>query len=230
MDETDIYGFSPDSTFHKHLGRDVWVMDDHRWAFYIWEKIRFEHFPADPFHLIHADYHWDHIDYFDTNSDLLDELLSASLETLQDWTVRDAAPIRYDSFIAPAVRRKSIKTIHWFCKQEEEDNGFDSDFLEAYDCPQYFYPTSLDLGKASIKSPLIFDLCLDLFNRNDKDMWVGDIWPNEEIEEFLSNCEALIQQASGVTVSLSFGYSGSKDDTRRLVSVVIPAIARYRAD
>lgn len=228
MNIPDISKLHPDPYYNEHLGQNVWLMDNHRWAFYFWEKIRSEHFPLTRFHLVHADYHWDQIDDVEEDPEVLAQLLAASVETLRIWTARDESPIRYESFIAPAIRRRALEAVHWFCKQDEEDNGFDEEFLHEHDCCQYFYSKSSELGKASIKDPLIFDLCLDLFNRNDKDMWAGDLWSHQEIDNFLIDCGGLIHRAAAVTLSLSFGYSGSEDDTRQLASIVIPKIAQLR--
>lgn len=218
----------PDSSYLKHLGRDIWLMDNHRWAFYVWEKYHAESTTLRRFNLIHADYHWDNGDDFLERPDLAALLPGASLKELWNWTTQNQKPIIYDSFIAPTVRRETLAVIHWLCKQAGTPDGFSEEFLREFNCSQKFYSNSNELKQTSIADPLIFDLCLDLFNRNEKMMWAGDLWPENEIKEFLDDCSALIQRAIAVTVSLSFGCSGTEDDTRRLAAIVIPKLNSFR--
>lgn len=217
-----------DPSYFENLGQNIWLMDDHRWAFYLWEKIREEHAPDTRFNLVHADYHWDHNDDIEEDEEVARGFLTASVEQLREWTAREGRPIIYDSFIAPAVRRRLLTSIHWYCKQMDEDNGFEESFLQQFDCVQYFYWSSDALQSANIQDPLIFDLCLDLFNRDDNNMWSGDLWSDQDIDLFLRDCQDLIHRAAVVTVSLSFGYSGSEADTRRLASIIVPRLLLYR--
>ena len=42
-------------------------MDDHKWAYYVWEKYRCESVHNPPFTLVHLDRHWDGVDDFTNN-------------------------------------------------------------------------------------------------------------------------------------------------------------------
>ena len=229
----DDYPFDelvPDPTFFDDLGRGIWLMDDHRWALYIWEKIR-ETRQLDAAVLVHADYHWDAIDDCFENSGLQEKIQHATVADIYDMTKAGKKPIQCDSFIAPAVRRRIIKTIHWFCLQSEDDTdpGFDSEFLSEFECDQIFHANHAEFIEASIDKPILFDLCLDLFNRDD-DRWnKGSIWSNDEIDSFLQSCRKLVFDAEVITVSLSFDYSGSKTDTITLARHVLPSLYEQRA-
>ena len=75
---------------------------------------------------------------------------------------------------------------------------------------------------------MIFDLCLDLFNRSDK--WaIGDLWTDEDIRDFLEQVRPVIERAALVTVSLSFEHSGTEADTRHLAALVLPPIVQWRS-
>ena len=74
---------------------------------------------------------------------------------------------------------------------------------------------------------MIFDLCLDLFNRSD-DWAEGDLWSDAEIDGFLGEVARLITAAELVTVSMSFNYSGTAENTRHLTKFVIPRILALR--
>lgn len=226
----DFASLKEDANYCESMGRGIWLMDNHRWAFYVWESIRNSYSPQTRFEVIHADYHWDNIDDFRDNENCSHMLSKASLKELLECTYRNEHPITYDSFIAPAVRRGFIRAIHWFCKQTDSDKGFEADFLKKFDCHQYFYESSYDLQEARYEKPIIYDLCLDLFNREDGMCDSGDIWPSGEIIDFLKHSEHLIRQAEVVTISLSFGCSGTENDTKQLASLVLPHIWQYRVD
>jgi hypothetical protein len=204
-------------------------MDDHRWALYIWEKIR-ETRQLDEAVLIHADYHWDAIDDCCENSGFKEKVERATVADIRKMTEACKKPIQYDSFIAPAVRRRTIKTIHWFCLQSENDTepGFDSEFLSEFDCDQIFHTDHAEFIDASIKKPILFDLCLDLFNHDDGTWYEGSIWSKDEIDSFLQSCRNLVIDAEVITVSLSFGYSGSKTDTIALARHILPSLYEQR--
>lgn len=78
-----------------------------------------------------------------------------------------------------------------------------------------------------MSSPILFDICLDLFNKSDQ--WEeGDLWEDHEIVEFLEKTSPYIEGADIVTVSFSFGYSGTTDDTKQLAALVLPKMFGYR--
>jgi hypothetical protein len=58
MDAAVLAALDEDPDFYADLGSGVWLMDDHRWAFYIWQRFHATS-GAGLFSLIHADYHWD---------------------------------------------------------------------------------------------------------------------------------------------------------------------------
>lgn len=225
--DIDFEALKPDRNFLVALEEDIWLMDDHRWAFLAWEKHRSTLDKTLRFDLVHADYHWDAIDDIEDDPLIESALQTASLQQLETWTSEDKRPIYYDSFIAPAVRRGYIKTIHWFCKQTESDEGFWGDYLKGYGSRQLFYNTAKELKAASTEKPVIFDLCLDLFNRSNH-YYTGDIWSDEEIEEFFDASRHHIEIASCITVSMSFSYSGTESDTRRLTKLAVGKISDFR--
>jgi hypothetical protein len=38
----DIDNFKMDDQYFEEIFPGVWLMDDHRWAYYVWEKVHFE--------------------------------------------------------------------------------------------------------------------------------------------------------------------------------------------
>ena len=149
----------------------------------------------------------------------------------QDELVRfieDDRLIRFDSFIAPAVIRKMVDSIHLYCLQDDgTDAGVDATLLQENNCSQTIYSSYGDLAKRMIPNPVVLDLCLDLFNRSD--MYdQGDLWSAEDIDAFLSEFRRQIQAADLITISLSFGYSGTEGDTRALARHVVPQILAQR--
>jgi hypothetical protein len=98
---------------------------------------------------------------------------------------------------------------------------------EEFNTPQQMHPDAASLAAVVPASPLIFDLCLDLFNRSDN-YDEGDLWSDDEVQEFLETVRHHIQAAALVTISLSFGYSGTADDTRHLAELVLPRIVSWR--
>lgn len=205
------------------LGHGVWLMDNHRWALKVWETEK----TNQCYSLIHADYHWDSICDFHDSIEMEQQLLQASSAQVAEL-VADGQWVRFDSFIAPALRRGLIHTVHFYCFQDEgDDNAFDTELLNQCSAKQIIYSDIAALAAAQIESPLIFDLCLDLFNRSDQ--WCeGDLWIDAEIEQFLHSIRHFIQSAELVTVSMSFNYSGSIADTRHLTELVIPWILECR--
>ncbi len=226
MPNIETNNLTPDDSFLVCLGSEIWLMDNHKWAFFVWEK--FSQISGIPkFSLIHADYHWDGINDFYSFPEKELELLSSNVDQLQAM-VAEGNWIRFDSFIAPAVMRGIIGEIHFFCSQDEgEDNGVDEDILTRMNTQQFFHANMESLSNQEFSFPVIFDLCLDLFNTSTI-LDQGELWPDSEIMRFLITMKPAIQAASVVTVSLSFGYSGSEDDTRRLAKLVLPLLQEWR--
>ncbi|MEX4003606.1 hypothetical protein AB4Y38_32505 [Paraburkholderia sp. EG285A] len=192
-----------------------------------WERSARAH-GAGPYALVHADYHWDAINDFHQDEAPRDQLFAADLTQLQ-MMVGEGNWIRYDSFIAPAVLRGLITQVHFFCLQDDDEPGLDDALLHSTGVRQILHPDVQSLAQVDSGMPLIFDLCLDLFNRSDQ-MYTSDLWSDAEIRAFLDHVRPLIERASIVTVSLSFGYSGTEADTRRLAADVLPLIRRWRSE
>jgi hypothetical protein len=219
----DFSKLEPSDHFLLHLGRNIWLMDDHRWALLVWERERKEA----KYTLIHADQHWDAAYDFAENEEAEQELLHANVAQIASY-LRENKLIRYDSFIAPAVRRGLFDTVHFFCTENDKnDIGFYEDFLIQAGATQVVYSTVESLAAAQFRHPVIFDLCLDLFNRSGN--WMeGDLWIESEIKSFLRAIRHIVSAAEIVTISLSFNHSGTHDDTRRLARLVIPLLLSYR--
>jgi len=224
--EDEIASLNPDDNLLVDLDSDIWLMDDHRWAFYVWQRFGIER-QIPRFSLVHVDYHWDSVNDFHDDEQMQRELRAANLAKLYGM-VREADLIRYDSFIAPAVIRGLVGEVHFLCRQTDVDeHGLDEDLLLTAGAQQYFYDDANSIANVEFGEPVIFDLCLDIFNRSEQ--WAeGDLWPEDEIEAFLHQLRPVIESATVVTVSLSFNYSGTASDTRRLAALCLPLLKRWR--
>jgi len=226
MDAAEIDVLVEDDEFLVEAGSNIWLMDSHRWAFYVWEKFRLVS-KAPQFSLVHADYHWDGGNDFHSSVEKERDLLAANLDQIFEL-VREGNWIRFDSFIAPAVIRGFIGEVHFFCTQNDGwDVGVDEELLARTGIRQVLHENIQSLSKQRFSFPVIFDLCLDLFN-NSTNWYAGDIWPESRILEFLKAMEQCIREAHLVTISLSFGYSGTETDTRRLAKLVLPILQEWR--
>lgn len=225
MPQIDFSSLEPSDDFLESLGNDVWLMDDHRWALLVWEERR----KLAKYTLVHADQHWDAVYDFWENKEAEQELLRADATRIRQYLVENEL-IRYDSFIAPAVRRGLFDAVHFYCTEGDgNDIGLYEEFLREAGVVQIVHPTIASLAAAKFSYPVIFDLCLDLFNRSDQ--WMeGNLWEDTEIMEFLESMRHIISEAKIVTVSMSFNYSGTHADTRALASLVIPTLLSYRSD
>lgn len=222
----DFGKLEEDNEMLIQLREEVWLMDDHKWALLAWETHRHEE-KGGSYALMHVDFHWDGIDDFQDSEEAQAELLAANLEELRAMTKPDEY-IRYDSFIAPAVRRGTLAELHFFCLQDcGWDKGVNPDLCNKFRVPQILHGDVASLASVKPACPLIFDLCLDLFNRSNM-YYQGDLWPDEEVLTFLEAVSHHIRAAELITISLSFGYSGTKDDTRHLAELVVPKILAMR--
>jgi hypothetical protein len=224
--DLDYSKLKEDDTFLMNLGHSVWLMDNHRWAFLVWEQNR-QH---ESYLLVHADQHWDSVDDFALEKQEKIRLLHANADQIKQYVV-DNKYIRFDSFIAPAIRRNMIDEVHFYCTQKSTDMGLDENLLIEFCTEQIIHPNINSLATAVFKKPIIFDLCLDLFNSADDDLayYEGDLWSDSEILDFLKSIQHIIKEADIVTISISFGYSGSYNDSRHLTQLVCPVIMEYRA-
>ncbi len=214
--------------YFEDLGAGIWLMDDHRWALVAWDRAAKG--SDKPYVLVHADFHWDSCYDAHGSPPVEARLINADAADLfklvqaNNW-------IRYDSFIAPAIVRGLVSEVHFLCKQQDDyDVGIDEDLLHRFHATQHLHETSASLIDVAQGRPLIFDLCLDLFNRSNVMMYKGDLWSDDEILAFLETVKGLVQQARIVTVSLSFGYSGTEDDTRHLAELVLPRLHAWRRE
>lgn len=229
MANIDFGALHRDDTFLQDMGSRVWLMDNHKWALWVWES----HATATGIHqytLAHADFHWDGgYDFFDS-PEMEAQLLTADLEQLKAWIVEENW-IRYDSFIAPAVVRGRFNCVHFFCKQGDEwDVGIGESVRQQSGTAEVLHETAESFASIELERPLIFDLCLDLFNKDNHQEYGSDLWTDAEVNDFMDTVKPLITAADLVTVSLSFGCSGTEADTRHLAALVIPKILAWRND
>jgi hypothetical protein len=221
MKYPDIESLRPDNFYFEEIHPNVWLMDDHRWAFYIWEKFLQHDGGKKPRALVHLDYHWDGVNDFSADADQERLRKISELDEICK-IVSEEMGIQKDSFIAPAIIRGIVEEVHFLCFQRETEPGIDAELLDRYGSRQYFHP---DLSSLSEHAPAgsLFDIDLDIFNKSgywDK----GDLWTGIEISQFLYGCNHLLESSSLVTIAMSFGYSGSEDDTRYLTELVVPQI------
>ncbi len=199
----------------------VWVMDDHKWALYVWALNR----DILPQTLFHLDYHWDGADDFN----LPDDALSKSLADPEElWKIlSEDRLIRKDSFIAPAVRAEFFREVHFFCYQRNIEQGLEPDLLMKYPVCQFVHTSLLSARRQINPSNIALDLDVDLFNRSTF-FGKGDLWPADEIRRFLEDLKPLIKASPLVTIALSYCYSGSETDTHRLAELILPLVISWR--
>ena len=215
-----------DMNFIAEVGTGVWVMDDHRWAFFAWESAAAHSASQQRYSLIHADYHYDACNDFESDEQIASLQAVIDLQEIERL-VRADEMIKKDSFIAPAVIRGLLKQVDFYCLQDDTEDGLDESLLLRFACSQRVHGTAEELAAQEVASPLIFDLCLDLFNKSD--VWEeGDLWSDVEILDFLERMSEHVRQAEWVTLSYSFGWSGTENDTIRLANLVLPKILGYR--
>ena len=221
----DFSSLVESQNYRVELGHGVWLMDNHKWALLAWEKARTS---DQRYALMHADYHWDGIDVLGEVPERLSAFQAAGLQQLEDLTKADEL-VRFDSFIAAAVRRGFVSEVHFFCAEDEgNDEGLYQPVCDQYGARQFIYADVEDFSAATPADPVIFDLCLDLFNRSNDEEYGEDLWSEEEILGFLDAVAHHISSAAVVTVSLSFGFSGTPDGTRHLAALVVPRILALR--
>ena len=212
----------------EELYPNVWLMDNHKWAFYAWESHRVRPGNEIPSVLVHVDYHWDGVNDFQEPAAVTHLINLHSCENIKELVAEDTL-VRYDSFIAPAIIRGFIREIHFFCLDHENDVGLDKSLLHEYRATQatQFIHTDIDsLIEHVAGRLLIFDFDIDIFNRSDR--WnEGNIWAERDIIDFVDKCSKLIMRSSVVTIAMSFDYSGTDDDTAHIVKLVAPRIIKH---
>lgn len=56
MASLDSRIFRNDDDYYESIGNGIWLMDNHKWSFVVWNKERNE---DSIYLLVHVDYHWD---------------------------------------------------------------------------------------------------------------------------------------------------------------------------
>ena len=223
----DIDNFRADDQYFEEIFPGVWLMDDHRWAYYIWEKLRFEGAVKGPFALVHLDCHWDGVNDFHGEPSAVRELLEIKDIDGIYSLVQKNKDVRTHSFIAPAVIRGLISEVHFHCKQDCTGPGLYPPFLKQHKVRQIIHRNIESLASRQIHKPVIFDIDLDLFNKAD--MWEeGNLWTDAQVSDFLAVCSKMAQSAVVVTAAMSFGYSGTEQDTRHLTRLFASFAQRFR--
>jgi hypothetical protein len=213
--------FHLNGEYFEEIYPNLWLMDDHRWSYYIWERFFHRNPGRLPLALIHADQHWDGINDFLKPSD---EATLRSIRTIEEIfaLVSGASLVRKDSFIAPAIIRGIINEVHFYCSQTDTEPGLDKPLLKKHNSKQFIHRKLNSIIERLPKGSL-FDLDLDLFNRSE--MWEeGNLWENKEIVHFLDTCSGIIRSSCLVTIAMSFGDSGSREDTKYLTELVVPRV------
>jgi len=225
MKYPDIESFNPDPAYFEEIHPNVWLMDDHRWAYFLWEQNLNRGMTKVPRSLLHLDYHWDGINDFHKDSD--QDQLCNIIEIKEIYRiVKEGKMVRKDSFIAPAIIRGIINEVHFLCFQNDENPGLDEEFLRRISLKQFFHDDLQSLINHAPKSSLL-DIDLDIFNKSDL-METDELWTDNEILEFLDTCRKLIRSSPFITIAMSFDYSGSKDGTKHLTRLVVPKLVGFR--
>lgn len=219
--------FENNDDYYEVLGNNIWLMDNHKWSFAIWNK---ECVSEKSYLLVHVDYHWDAGYDMWESAENEDIFLSSDEDEIVE-ILREENLIRFDSFICPAIAKGFIDEVHFFCLQGDEsgDEAIYEGFIDKFGCEQVIHNSLNSLSSIKTKKPILFDFCVDVFNRSNQ-FYGSDIWPDNEIDELLEACKPLVVSADIVTVSMSYGYSGSKDDTKRLTEKVINTFGEWRND
>ena len=216
--------FSQDENYLEEIAPNVWLMDDHKWAFLVWWSFFSRNDYNVPVTLMHLDYHWDAVNDFQ-NDKSIQKLLRADYQGI--WNLISEGYIRKDSFIAPAIIKGYVKQVHFYCKQYDNEIGFYQPFLEKYNAAQTDNQNLDFVQNIASQDSILFDFDLDLFNRSD--MWSkGDLWHVDEIFDLIQKCSVAIKNALVITIAMSFGYSGTKQDTVELARQIIPRIITIR--
>lgn len=207
---------------HK-IHEKVWLMDDHKWAFYLWEKYKYESKEFSPHTLVHLDRHWDAVFNFRTEESK-QEL--AEIDNIKGiYSLVESGRIIHDSFIAPAIIRGLIDEIHFFCKQKDTEIGIDPALLEEFGVLQCIHPGISSIVKKMKRRRIFLDVDLDVFNKSE--MWcTGNLWDDKTIKDFIIDLSDLIIKSKLITIALSYNYSGTQQDTEHLANLVIPEIMK----
>lgn len=215
-----VFSRVPNKNGLEKISRNIFIMDNHKWAYYIWWKYR----NIIPNILLHLDYHWDGIDSFQYNKGMLKIFQKFDNSKMYSFIKKDKY-IREDSFITPALITNIFKEVHFLCFQNDTDIGIDESLLDNYNAKQFLYNSSDEVVNSLSNQSIVFDLDLDIFNKSDYHD-TGDLWKENEIIDFLGRFIKIIKRAPIITIAYSYSYSGSKKDTNYLANLVIPIILK----
>ena len=210
--------------YYEEIFPNIWLMDNHKWAFWAWINFFLRSTIEMPITLYHFDYHWDAVNDF-TCETALSSISQNKLSEMYRLLKEDY--ILKDGFIAPAIIKCFFNEIHFYCKQKDTQVGFSTEFLKDCASKQYIHKSIEDITSTKINKKYAFDLDIDLFN--DSEMFLeSDLWPKSKRDNFFSKCEPLILNASIITIAMSFGFSGTKEDTISLAEYVLKRILNIR--
>jgi len=215
----------------REITSDVWLMNNHKWALYCWEYSC----DAKPASLIHLDWHWDNGNDF-REQESIERLKELSLDELLNL-IDENVYVTWDSFITPAVIRKLINEIHFFCFQESSQPRLDDSLRDKFEYQEKYYEHIKNLVDHFTKStkPFIFDLDLDLFNRHSQ-FFISEDTIEKTVSDFIDDCAYLIKKAEVVTIAKSpkpFYIKERPDDwdkklANKIADVVISKVLNLR--
>jgi len=64
MQFPEVDNFKSNDRYFEEISPNIWLMDNHKWAYYIWEKVFSKNTHKTPVTLFHLDYHWDGVNDF----------------------------------------------------------------------------------------------------------------------------------------------------------------------
>jgi hypothetical protein len=216
----NIANIISDDSYYDEVKPNIWLMDNHRWAYYIWELYAHRDPGKLPCTLIHIDYHWDDINDFQDNSSI-EILKQGNINYLYNLVEQNEYLIMYDSFIAPAVIRGLFDKIYFYCFQDSDGCRFDPSFRKKYPVKTFSYKNINNLVKNTLGKNFFLDIDIDIFNNNQEMIDEGDLWSDERINTFIQNLQPLFQDSLVTTIAMSFGCSGTPEDTRKLTRMLL---------
>ena len=219
-------GAREDDRLCVEISPGVWLMDDHRWAFYVWARHALARPERLPLCLAHLDAHADAVDGFLPDPAAWLELANETDLTRLHARVAQDSDITLASFIAPALRRGWVNRVHIF-GWSEDDDLLDAPLLAAAGASQQVHATMESLVGAVGDQPLLLDLDLDVFN-GARTLGEGLLWPDAAIAACIDACAPLLARADIVTIARSFKFSGAPSDTVRLTALVVPLVLARR--
>ena len=180
-----------------------------------------------PLPLLHADYHWDAVNEWQTDEEVSEICQISSLSGIKEVIL--SGSIKYDNFIFPEVIRRRINEVYFYCFfNDNPTHGFAVGNPEKYGAKQFICRDLDKLVKAVSGRPVLFDLDIDVFNYSE----IGaetDYWDDAKIDGFFRRCRHAISDAPVVTIAISFGCSGEENDAKKLAKRVVGKILDIRS-